>query len=190
MPEQSNSRIIEVVEYQPNWVDEFQGYANQLRQSLDGSVIGIEHVGSTSVIGLAAKPIIDIDVVISSRVVLGRVLQRLATIGYKHVGNDGIPGREAFEWPGERRHHLYVCAVNAHNLYNHLIFRDYLREHHEVADTYGQLKKRLAQQHRQDAESYCEAKTGFIRQIVEVATAQYSDQTFQPQTSTKDQRTH
>ena len=180
MSEQTNLRTIEVVEYQPSWVDEFQSYAKRLQQSLDGLVIGIEHVGSTSVPGLAAKPIIDIDIVISSRVVLDQVLQRLATIGYKHIGNDGIPGREALKWPGERRHHLYVCAVNAPNLHNHLIFRDYLREHSEVADVYGQLKKKLAQQYRQDAESYCEAKTDFIQQTVETATARYSNRTFQP----------
>lgn len=186
MSEQISYRIIEVVEYQPSWVDEFQRYANRLQQSLDGLVIGIEHVGSTSVAGLAAKPIIDIDIVISSRVVLGQVLQRLETIGYKHIGNDGIPGREALKWPGERRHHLYVCAVNAPNLHNHLIFRDYLREHPEIADAYGQLKKKLAQQYRQDAESYCDAKTDFIQQIVETATAQYSDRTFQPQASIED----
>ncbi|MGB3789513.1 MAG: GrpB family protein [Phormidesmis sp.] len=185
MSEQISSRIIEVVEYQPSWVDEFQNYAKRLHQSLDGLIIGVEHVGSTSVTGLAAKPIIDIDIVISSRVVLGRVLQRLATIGYKHIGNDGIPGREALGWPGERRHHLYVCAVNAPNLHNHLIFRDYLREHPEVADAYGQLKKRLAQQYKRNAESYCDAKTEFIQQTVETATAQYSDRTFQPRASTE-----
>lgn len=179
MSEQTSSRIIEVVDYQPSWPDEFQSYAERLKQSLDGLVIGIEHVGSTSVTGLAAKPIIDIDIVISSRAVLGQVLQRLETIGYKHIGNDGIPGREAFKWPGEKRHHLYVCAVNAHNLHNHLIFRDYLREHPEAADAYGQLKKRLAHQYKQDADFYCEAKTEFIQQIVETATAQYSDRTFQ-----------
>ena len=186
MSEQASSRIIEVVEYRPSWVDEFQSYAKRLQLSLDGLVIGIEHVGSTSVMGLVAKPIIDIDIVISSRVVLGQVLQRLAAIGYKHIGNDGIPGREALGWPEERRHHLYVCAVNAPNLHNHLIFRDYLREHPEAANAYGQLKKELAQQHRRDAESYCEAKTEFIQQTVETATAQYSDRTFQPQASAKD----
>lgn len=181
MSKQANSRIIEVVDYQSTWIDEFQRYAEQLKPILEGLVIGIEHVGSTGVVGLAAKPIIDIDIVISSRVVLERVLQKLATAGYKHIGNDGIPGREAFAWPSERRHHLYVCAVNARNLHNHLIFRDYLREHPEVAAAYGQLKKRLAQKCRQDAEAYCEAKTEFIQRTIETATARYSDRTFQPQ---------
>ena len=180
MSEQTSSRIIEVVEYQPSWVDEFQGYAERLQQALGNLAIGIEHVGSTSVPGLAAKPIIDIDIVISSRVVLGQVLRRLETIDYRHIGNDGILGREAFQWTGKRRHHLYVCAVNAPNLHNHLIFRDYLREHSEVADVYGQLKKKLAQQYRQDADAYCEAKTDFIQQVVATATAQYNDWTFQP----------
>ena len=180
MSKHASSRIIEVVDYQSTWIDEFQNYAEQLKPLLKGLVIRIEHVGSTSVVGLAAKPIIDIDIIISSRVVLERVLQKLSTAGYRHIGNDGISGREAFAWPSEKRHHLYVCAVNAGNLHNHLIFRDYLREHSEVAATYGQLKKRLAQKYRQDAESYCEAKTEFIQKTVETATARYSDQTFQP----------
>ena len=180
MSKRTSSRIIEVVEYRPSWVDEFQSYAKRLNQALDGLVIGIEHVGSTSVIGLAAKPIIDIDIVISSRLVLGQVLQKLAAIGYTHIGNDGIPGREAFAWPDEKRHHLYVCAVNAPNLHNHLIFRDYLRAHPEVASVYGQLKESLARQYRQDAESYCEAKTEFIQQTIETATAQHNHRTFQP----------
>ncbi|MGC1307269.1 MAG: GrpB family protein [Phormidesmis sp.] len=179
MPEKIGSRIIEVVEYKPTWVDEFQSYSEQLKPLLKGSIIGIEHVGSTSVVGLAAKPIIDIDIVISSRVILEQVLQKLAVAGYKHIGNDGIPGREAFAWPSERRHHLYVCAVNSHNLHNHLIFRDYLRKNSEVAVTYGQLKKKLAEKYKRDAESYCEAKTGFIQQTVETATTIYSEQTFQ-----------
>ena len=179
MSEQIGSRIVEVVEYKSTWANEFQSYAKQIRPLLEGLIIGIEHVGSTSVVGLAAKPIIDIDVVISSRVILEQVLQRLAVAGYEHIGNDGIPGREAFAWPSERRHHLYVCAVNARNLHNHLIFRDCLREHSEVAAAYGQLKKKLAERYRQDAESYCEAKTGFIQQTIETATAIYSEQTFQ-----------
>ena len=180
MSSQISSRIIEVVDYRPEWINEFQSYSRQLKPVLEGLAIGIEHIGSTSVVGLAAKPIIDIDIIISSRVVLGRVLQKLATIGYRHVGNEGVPGREAFAWPGERRHHLYVCAVNAQNLHNHLLFRDYLREHSEIADDYGRLKKKLAHRYRQDADAYCEAKTEFIQRTIETAIACYSNQTFQP----------
>lgn len=178
MAKQGSSRTIEVIDYQPVWVDEFYSYAERLRPLLEGLVVGIEHIGSTSVVGLAAKPIVDIDIVISSRVVLEQVLHKLATAGYQHTGNNGVPGREAFKWPNGKRHHLYVCAVNAPNLHNHLIFRDYLRAHSEVADIYGQLKKRLAQKYRQDAESYSKAKTEFIQQTVETATAYYNDLTF------------
>ena len=112
------------------------------------------------------------------------MLYKLATVGYQHTGNNGILGREAFAWPSGKRHHLYVCAVNTPNLHNHLIFRDYLRAHSEVADTYGQLKKRLAREYRQDVEAYSKAKTEFIQQTVETATAYYNDQIFQPKAST------
>lgn len=179
MLDEVSSRVVEVVDYRPEWTEEFQNYARQLKPLLEGLVVGIEHIGSTSVVGLAAKPIVDIDVVISSRIVLKPVLKKLATAGYRHIGNNSVPGREAFAWPGKRRHHLYVCAVNAPNLHNHLIFRDYLRSHPKAAAIYGQLKKELSQQYRQDAESYCEAKTEFIQQTIETATALYHDQTLQ-----------
>ena len=86
MAKHVSSRIIEVVDYQSTWVDEFQHYAQQLNPLLKDLVIGIEHVGSTSVMGLAAKPIIDIDIIISSRVVLERVLKKLSMAGYRHIG--------------------------------------------------------------------------------------------------------
>ena len=132
---------IEVVDYDPRWPEAFGAYAATLRSALGDLVMSIEHVGSTSVVGLAAKPIIDIDVVISSRLLLKDVISTLAELHYAHEGNLGLPGREAFRWPQGRRHHLYVCSVDTPNLHNHLVFRDYLRRHPEAGRGLQRLEK-------------------------------------------------
>ncbi|MEM7126499.1 MAG: GrpB family protein [Chloroflexota bacterium] len=80
-------KTVEVDDYDPKWADEFESYAGQLHTTLGDLVMSIEHVGSTSVVGLAAKPLVDIDVVISSRILLEKVIERLAALGYVHEGN-------------------------------------------------------------------------------------------------------
>jgi GrpB-like predicted nucleotidyltransferase (UPF0157 family) len=144
-----------------------------LRRALGGIVVGVEHVGSTAVPGLAAKPIVDLDLVIPSREALPIAVSRLAGLGYRHQGDLGVSGREAFErnasdvprdgtgriWPP---HHLYVCASDCPELRRHLLFRDWLRSHREVAAEYGKLKRRLAEAHRFDRDRYTKAKSEFI----------------------------
>ena len=171
---------IEVVEYDPQWAEEFQSYAVKIKAVLGHLAMSVEHVGSTSVPGLAAKPIIDIDIVISSRLLLQAVIEKLTEIDYVHEGNLGIPGREAFMWPNGKRHHLYVCSVNTPNLHNHLIFRDYLRTHPEAVKAYGELKIDLAKQYRHDMKAYGVAKTAFIQKIISKADDDYGFDTFQP----------
>ena len=153
-------------------------YASKLNTALGELAVSIEHIGSTSVIGLAAKPIIDIDVIISSRIVLKKVIETLASIDYTHQGNLGIPGREAFVTE-EKRHHLYVCSVDTPNLHNHLIFRDYLRAHPNEVKAYSELKQQLAIQHYNNREMYTESKTKFIDNILAKARSEYGFHTFQ-----------
>jgi GrpB-like predicted nucleotidyltransferase (UPF0157 family) len=142
--------------------------------ALDGLVLRVEHVGSTAVPGLSAKPIIDIDVVIRSRPVLPDVIARLATLGYRHQGDLDIPGREAFAsnngvvaptdgtrrlWPA---HNLYVCAEDSDELHRHLRFRDWLRANAAGAAEYAKLKAELAAVHRHDRDAYTLGKTAFV----------------------------
>jgi GrpB-like predicted nucleotidyltransferase (UPF0157 family) len=130
----------------------------------------IEHVGSTSIPGAAAKPIIDIDIVVRSRWDVKRAIRMLEEGGYKHVGDKGIPGREAFESPGGMiAHHLYVVVEgnSAHD--RHLKFRDYLRINPEMVHRYSALKKSLANQFRNDREAYTEAKTTFVEDVLRQA---------------------
>ena len=157
-----------IVEYDPRWPALFAQIAARVRAAFAGGpLIGIEHVGSTSVPGLSAKPVIDIDVVIPSRADLPDATARLAALGYVHQGDGGIPTREAFrEPPGTPRHNLYVCAGDSPELRRHLAFRDWLRAHPEDARRYGRLKRDLAARHGADRDAYCEDKTAFVRAIL------------------------
>ena len=121
--------------YNINWKQDFQNIKAEIEDALGDLALSIEHVGSTSVEGLSAKPIIDIDVVIEDRLILDDVILALKKIGYTHEGDQGIEGREAFKYQGKehlRKHHLYVCAKDASELRRHIGFRDYLRNHPAV----------------------------------------------------------
>jgi GrpB-like predicted nucleotidyltransferase (UPF0157 family) len=146
---------------------------DQITPALTGLARRIEHVGSTAVPGLAAKPIIDMTIVIDTRNDLPAVIDRLQTIGYRHEGDLGILGREAFTTPpATPPHHLYVCAADNENLARVLAFRDFLRTHPDTARNYVTLKRSLAEQFRTDRTAYTNAKTTFIDQVVaEAATA-------------------
>lgn len=132
--------------------------------------LAIEHVGSTSVPGLAAKPIIDMTVVVQSRNEVPIAIERLATLGYGHLGNLGIEDREAFSHPPElRRHNLYVCPQGTIGIVNQLAVRDYLRAHPGDAARYGALKEALATQFPRDIESYVFGKTDFVLEVLREA---------------------
>jgi GrpB-like predicted nucleotidyltransferase (UPF0157 family) len=164
------SRPIEIVDHDPRWTNTFAALRDQIANALGDLAQRIEHVGSTAVAGLPAKPIIDLDVVIATRADLPVVLSRLRPLGYHHEGDLGVPGREAFTTPpGAPSHHLYVCAADSPQLANHLTFRDYLRAHPEAARTYADLKRSLAQRMRADRSAYAEGKTAFIEQVLTAA---------------------
>ncbi|MGE0599444.1 MAG: GrpB family protein [Dehalococcoidia bacterium] len=172
---------IEVVPYDPQWPVEFERVRRDLLQILGNNCIGIEHVGSTSVPGLAAKPIIDIDVVISSRVVFPVVRDLLEAHGYRHGGNLEIPGREAFAEPeGSSRHHLYVCSVDAPGLHDHMVLRDMLRARPDLRERYAAAKREAAERHPHDIDAYIEDKGGVIAEIMAMARAEFSFEHFQP----------
>jgi GrpB-like predicted nucleotidyltransferase (UPF0157 family) len=160
---------IVVVDYDPSWPALFAALSIKIAGALGEVAASIEHVGSTSVPGLAAKPTIDIDVILSSPELLPEAIRRLGTLGYAHEGDGGIPGREAFAVPpghATHHHHLYVCAPDNPALLEHIAFRDYLRAHPKSARAYGELKLSLAQQFRNDRGAYSNAKTEYVREIL------------------------
>lgn len=156
-------RTIAVVDYDPAWPTVFELLRARVWPAVADLATAIEHVGSTSVPGLAAKPVIDVDVVLRSQQDLPRAVARLATLGYAHRGDLGIAGREAFAPPpGPPEHHLYVCPPDSPALANHLALRDRLRGHPDLAAAYGALKKRLAATFAHDIDGYVDGKTAFI----------------------------
>jgi GrpB-like predicted nucleotidyltransferase (UPF0157 family) len=156
-----------VVAYDPAWLATFAALRDLVAPVVGELAVGIEHVGSTAVPGLDAKPIVDIDVVIRHAEDFEEVAHRLATLGYEHLGDLGIIGREAFRPPpGLPRHHLYVCASGAAALQAHLTLRDALRDDPELAAAYAALKRDLAARYRDDRDSYAEGKSPFIAAVL------------------------
>ncbi len=169
--------MIDIVEYDPQWACAFLELKGAVERVLRDLALAIEHVGSTAVSGLAAKPIIDIDVVIDSRNVLEDVVAALSRVGYYHKGDQGIPGREAFgrsgsDVPKDRTgrlwasHYLYVCDKDNRELQRHLAFRDFLRSHPAYVQRYAQLKRTLAREHADNREAYTEGKTAFVSEVM------------------------
>ena len=160
------NRVV-VVDYDEAWPSTFEELRARVWPVVCDVAIGIEHVGSTSVAGLAAKPIIDMTIVVARRADVPPAIARLATIGYRHQGNLGIEDREAFEHdPALPRHNLYVCPEGTIGVVNQIAVRDYLRAHPDVARRYGDLKKRLAQQYPNDIGSYIFGKTDFLLDVL------------------------
>lgn len=162
------TKEVVVLSYQESWKNDFEQISKELQKAAGKLVLRIEHVGSTSVQGLSAKPIIDIDLVISDDTDLTEVIDSLAKIGYVHEGNLGIEGREAFAYSGKehlRLHHLYVCPESSCELKHHLAFRDYLRCHPEAVQAYGEVKVKAAQLFPKDIDSYIAYKSTIIEQI-------------------------
>lgn len=162
------ARKIEVLPYDPAWSEAFEDIKAELSNALGRLSLRIEHVGSTSVKGLSAKPVIDIDVVIADRSVLGEVIKALGSIGYYHEGDLGITGREAFGYEGKEhlmQHHLYVCAEGSHELKRHLAFRDWLRSHPEDVREYSRIKEEGARLFPNDIDGYIRHKSPFIERI-------------------------
>ena len=160
------TKYVIVEDYNPIWKDEFKKVKNELLTVLLGKILSIEHVGSTSVEGLCAKPIIDIDIVIDKN--FEEVKRLLETLDYIYEGDLGIYGREAFKYINKSHlmiHHLYVCNKDNEELYRHITFRDYLRNNKKERDTYGEIKKKMALKYSQDIDSYINGKQTVISDI-------------------------
>lgn len=181
-----------IQEYQPIWAEQFQQISAILIQAIPIPV-GIEHVGSTAVPGLAAKPIIDIDIVYQHPDHFEKIKGALETLHYHHHGDQGIPGREVFKRLPDTDHpildhiphHMYVCAADNAELHKHLKFRDYLRQHAKTRTAYTALKYALAAEAGQDRKVYARLKEVKGRAFFEQVSHLYNRLN-----ETKEQRSH
>lgn len=166
-----------IVDYNNNWPRLFDELALILKKHLGILILDIVHVGSTSVPGLAAKPVIDLDIVISSMSLLPEIINKLSELGYYHEGNLGVENREAFGRKDDRvpynqdnqpkpEHHLYVCNQESEALKKHTLFRDKLRQHSHLADEYAEIKKKLATIYKDNRKAYTEGKTQFVDKVM------------------------
>ena len=159
-----------VIPYDENWKHEYERIKAELLCAIDGCILAIEHVGSTSVEGLAAKPIIDIDIVVKDYHVFEDVKARLTQIGYTYEGDLGIKDRHAFKYVDKAhvmKHHLYVCPEYSEELQRHIVFRDYLRTHPKDRARYGEVKTLAAMRYSEDRDGYMAAKNACVVEILQ-----------------------
>lgn len=156
-----------VEKYNNRWVNEFQKLKIYFQQILGDSIISIEHVGSTAVCGLAAKPIIDIDVIIKNYSNFTEVKSKLKKYGYYYEGDLGIKDRHAFRYNKSifMAHHLYVCPKYSKELKRHILFRNYLRSHEEDMKKYAETKLKGASIYPENIEKYMKYKENIINEI-------------------------
>ncbi|HYF71172.1 MAG TPA: GrpB family protein [Nocardioides sp.] len=158
---------VEVVPYSSEWPAWFERVATDLRAALaEVPSAVVEHVGSTAVPGLAAKPVIDVDVIVDESEVAAAVAA-LEGLGYVHRGDLGVPGREAFAAPDDDpRRHVYVCRAGTLHVRNHLAVRDVLRQRADLRDEYGAVKLALAADPAMDIDTYLARKSPVLQQVL------------------------
>lgn len=157
---------LELVEYDPSWASLFATERRRLENALGSYAVEIQHVGSTAVPGLAAKPVIDIAIGIDEYPWPGGPIDALVALGYEHKGEHGIPRRHYFRKGVPRTHHVHVLELSSEQYTGHILFRDYLRGHPDVARRYESLKRGLARTVRGDHRAYEEGKADFIRDAI------------------------
>lgn len=165
------TRLIEVVEYDSGWETEFVREGSKLLHVFGDALVAIHHVGSTSIFGLPAKPVIDILVILKETGTIDRFSVAMQDLGYRVRGEcldaeiPGTPGRFYFSKDnfGKRTHHVHVCAAGHPDAADKLAFRDYLRSHPQRAAQYGAMKQQLAIAYRHDNIGYMCGKDEFIQ---------------------------
>ena len=171
--------------YSPHWPSQFLQICELLTTALGPAHLRIEHIGSTAVPGLAAKPIIDIDIVYARDAPLMPITDALSTLGYFHNGDQGIPGREVFKRRkpsgghpvlDQIQHHLYACPEGSPELRRHLLFRDYLLTNKKAREEYAKLKTDIASAAAQDRKLYAKLKEQGAREFVERVLAAASNE--------------
>jgi GrpB-like predicted nucleotidyltransferase (UPF0157 family) len=160
----------EVAAYDPGWPGLFSELRDRVGAALAGIAHVTEHVGSTAVPGLDAKPIIDLDVVVPDDAAADAAVKALAAAGWQHQGNLGITGREAFLPPSDAvYHHLYAVVAGSPPHRDHIDLRDFLRTHPLQAARYGSLKRRLSERLQTDRLAYSDGKTEMISDLLRQA---------------------
>jgi GrpB-like predicted nucleotidyltransferase (UPF0157 family) len=161
-------REVVIAEYDPAWPARFGAEAAGIQRAAADAIVAIHHAGSTSVPGLAAKPIVDIFIELK-RPLNEAEIAGICSLDFDYRGEYGISGRQYFSRRNDPQCHIHAHLAGSRDLLRTLAFRDYLRAHLEAAAQYETLKRRLAIKHRFEREAYTDAKTDFVRGIEALA---------------------
>ncbi|SCY10482.1 GrpB family protein [Alkaliphilus peptidifermentans] len=166
MVENQQVRIIEVVPYNPEWKEAFERESSKLKIILSEEIIDIHHVGSTSIPGISAKPVIDILIEVKDISKINSYNKLMENEGYIAKGEYGLEGRRFFlKGIYNRTHHIHIYQVGNPEVTRHLNFRDYMIAHPKDAAAYGDLKNQLVEKFKHDIDGYCDGKDAFIKDI-------------------------
>lgn len=165
----SVTQDIVVADYDPAWPAWFESIRAHVWSAVSDLAVRVDHVGSTSVPGLAAKPIIDLDVVVASESDVDAAIDRLARLGYRWLGDLGVPGREAFAVPSHLdlpEHHLYLVVEDNRAHLDHWLLRDLLRQDPQARRRYAELKRQNAEAAGGDMDVYVRAKAWLVAELL------------------------
>ena len=161
--------IVILKDYNKEWSKLFDKEAKLISSIISNYLVNIQHIGSTAIPGIVAKPIIDIAIGIDDLSNIKQIITLLEEGGYEYRGEQGIPDRHLFVKGNEecRTHHIHVMVNTSYEWKKHILFRDYLKSNPKVAKQYSELKKRLAAKFEFDREKYTNGKEEFILGILE-----------------------
>ena len=167
--------VVRLVPYTAEWKRLFEEEKACLQAAIGPYVLDIQHVGSTAIPGMVAKPILDIAIAVRDFEDGLACVVPLEKLGYEYRGVVGVISRHYFSKGEPRTHHIHMYAIDSPDWENQLLFRDYLRAHPDWARAYADLKQEMAQRYSQDREAYMLAKGPFIQEILRLARGECSD---------------
>jgi GrpB-like predicted nucleotidyltransferase (UPF0157 family) len=161
--------VVRLVPYDPDWKQLFEVEKASLQEVLGLNVLDIQHIGSTSIPGMLAKPIIDIAIAIDDFEQARVCIPSIEGLGYEYKGEYGIPRRHYFVKGEPRLFHVHMSEIDSLEWQNTILFRDYCCQHAEVAQEYAELKAQLAVKYPQDRAAYLDGKTEFVEWVIRLA---------------------
>ena len=169
--------IVELEDHNPNWKNDYEKEAELLKKVLKDYILEINHVGSTSIEGLKAKPVIDILIVIKSLNEIGEIENILKDYDYDNRGQQGVSDRFFFAKGPEdaRSHYIHFTEPNSDTYYSLVYFKRYLQDHPEYVKKYCNLKEELASKYKDERPKYTSGKSEFIRSVIDLAKEEYND---------------
>jgi len=162
---------VRLAPYATEWQRRFQEEKVLLQAAIGQCVLDIQHVGSTSIPGMIAQPIIDIGIAVTSFEEARLCIQPIEQLGYEYRGELGIPRRHYFVKGDPRTYHLHINKIGSRDWENQVLFRDTLIQHPQLAEEYAALKVDLAQRYPTDREAYLDGKAPFIERVLLMARA-------------------